>query len=72
MKTNNPISTYSLLVRSEEKERNLSETFVYTLLTLCTAFSLWQFAHQPFTVPVSSGQQSAPIAQSAAVFAPNA
>jgi len=68
MKTNNPTpteSTYSLLVRSEEKERNLSETAVYTMLTLSTVFSLWQFANQPFTVPVSS-VQSAPIAQTVA------
>lgn len=58
-----PQSTYSLLVRSEEKELNLSETAVYMLLIVSTAFSIWQFAHQPFTVPVRTGPQSAPIAQ---------
>lgn len=58
-----PQSTYSLLVRSEERERNLSETAVYMLLIVSSAFSIWQFAHQPFTVPVRTGLQSAPIAQ---------
>lgn len=56
-------STYALLVRSEEKERNLSETVVYLLLGLSTAFSIWMFAHQPFTVPITGLKASASIAQ---------
>lgn len=56
-------SIYSLLVRSEEKERNLSETAVYLLLALSTVFSIWQFAQQPLNVPANGETQSAPIAQ---------
>ena len=68
MKTNSPTlpeSTYSLLVHSQERERNLSETAVYTMLTLSIMFSLWQAVQQPFTVPVSV-PQSAPIVQTIA------
>lgn len=43
-------STYSLLVRSEEKERNIFETVIYTLFVLCAAIGVWQFVQQP--VPV--------------------
>ncbi|HSP45493.1 MAG TPA: hypothetical protein VLO30_05835 [Chthoniobacterales bacterium] len=50
MKTNkslnqNPTSTYAMLVRSEEKERGLFETLVYTLLVLSAVAGIWQFAH---------------------------
>jgi hypothetical protein len=50
MKTNKSLSpvrksTYALLVRSEEKERNLFETFVYGLLVLSAVVGIWQFAH---------------------------
>jgi hypothetical protein len=50
MKTNkslNPVrkSTYALLVRSEEKERGLFETFVYGLLIVSAVVGIWQFAH---------------------------
>jgi hypothetical protein len=57
MKTNSslnqsPKSTYALLVRSEEKERGLFETIVYSLLVLSAVVGIWQFAHlrvpQPF------------------------
>jgi hypothetical protein len=50
MKTNHspsPVrkSTYALLVRSEEKERGLFETIVYSLLVLSAVVGIWQFAH---------------------------
>jgi hypothetical protein len=50
MKTNkslsqSPKSTYALLVRSEEKERGLFETIVYSLLVLSAVVGIWQFAH---------------------------
>jgi hypothetical protein len=45
-------STYSLLVSSEEKERNLAETFVYLLLIGSAAFTMWSVTQQPFHVPV--------------------
>ena len=56
-------SPYAMLVSSEEKERNLSETAVYMLLLLGAVFSIWQFAHQPVNVPVSGISHSAPVAQ---------
>lgn len=40
-------STYALIVRSEEKERNLFEGAVYLVLILSAVFSIWQAAHQP-------------------------
>ena len=50
MKTNqtpSPVkkSTYALLVRSEEKERGLFETLVYSLLVISAVVGIWQFAH---------------------------
>ena len=50
MKTNNPLnqnrkSTYALLTQSEEKERGLFETIVYSLLVLSAVVGIWQFAH---------------------------
>ncbi len=65
MKTETFESTYSMLVRSEEKERSLSETAVYLLLIVSTAFSIWQAAHQRVIVPASFGTPS--FAQSAHV-----
>ena len=46
-KSLNPVrkSTYALLVRSEEKERGLFETFVYGLLIASAIVGIWQFAH---------------------------
>jgi len=34
-----------MLVRSEEKERGLFETFVYGLLIASAVVGIWQFAH---------------------------
>jgi hypothetical protein len=50
MKTNRPTnpvrnSTYAMLVRSEEKERGLFETVIYSLLVLSAVIGIWQFAH---------------------------
>ena len=56
-------STYALLVQSEEKERNLSETAIYMLLILGAVFSVWQVARQPVNLPVSRVIESAPIVQ---------
>jgi hypothetical protein len=55
-------STYALLVRSEEKERNLFETAIYVLFVLCAVFSVWQFAHQPITIPTHIGVSESTIA----------
>lgn len=48
-------STYALLVRSEEKERNLFEGAVYLVLILSAVFSIWQAAHQrAMSAPLST------------------
>lgn len=44
-------STYSLLVRSEEKGRGILEIVVYAAFILSVAFSIWQFAETPLKVP---------------------
>ena len=59
MKTNtNPVrkSTYALLVRSEEKERGLFETVVYSLLVLSAVIGIWQFAHLRIPSPFANTQ----------------
>jgi hypothetical protein len=55
-------STYALLVRSEEKERNLFETAIYALFVLCAVFSVWQFAQQPITIPTHIGISDSTVA----------
>ena len=45
-------STYTLLVRSEEKGRGTMETMVYALLGLSVIVSIWQFIEQPNRLPI--------------------
>ena len=45
-------STYALLVRSEEKKRNVLEIVVYALFILSAVFSIWQFAYQSVAFPL--------------------
>jgi hypothetical protein len=45
-------STYALLVRSEEKKRNVLEILVYVLFILSAMLSIWQFALQTFQFPI--------------------
>jgi len=45
-------STYALLVRSEEKKRNVLEILVYALFILSAVFSIWHFAHQTVAFPI--------------------
>lgn len=59
-------STYAMLVRSEEKERSVSESAVYLLFILSAVFSIFQVAQQPVVLPTSL-TQSAPFAQTAPV-----
>ena len=59
MKTNESLnevreSTYTLLVRSEEKERSLFETIAYGLFILSAVAAIWQFAQQPVNLPVGA------------------
>jgi hypothetical protein len=56
MKTNQPTdkkeeSTYSLLVRSEEKKRTLIEVVVYGLVILSVLAAIWGFANEFFWFP---------------------
>jgi hypothetical protein len=59
-------STYALLMRSEEKSRNLLEMLIYPLLIIGAMIAIWQFAFQPMDLPsrdtraavsVTSGQK---------------
>jgi hypothetical protein len=59
MKTNNSLnpvrkSTYALLVRSEEKERGLFETCIYSLLVVSAVIGIWQFAHLRIPTPFAN------------------
>ena len=45
-------STYALLIRSEEKKRNVLEILVYALFILSAVSSIWQFAHQTVALPI--------------------
>ena len=45
-------STYALLVRSEERKRNVLEILVYVLFILSAMLSIWQFAFQTFQLPI--------------------
>jgi hypothetical protein len=42
----NSQTTYSLLVRSEEKSRDLLETAVYAMCILSAIAAIWQFVEQ--------------------------
>jgi len=44
-------SAYALLVRSEEKSRNLLEVAIYPFLILGPLIAIWQFARQPINIP---------------------
>lgn len=66
MKTNQTLnprkSTYALLVRSEEKERGLFETCIYSLLVVSAVIGIWQFAHLRIPTPFAD-KQAAPATQ---------
>ena len=46
-------STYALLIRSEEKNRNLLEVAILPLLMLGPIIAIWQFAKQPVNIPAA-------------------
>ncbi|HEX8897197.1 MAG TPA: hypothetical protein VF751_00740 [Chthoniobacterales bacterium] len=56
----NPVrkSTYALLVRSEEKERGVFETIIYSLLVLSAVIGIWQFAHLRIPSPFANTEQT--------------
>jgi len=45
-------STYALIVRSEEKERNIFEGAAFLVFILSAIFSIWHVAQQPIELPV--------------------
>ena len=51
-------STYALLVRSEEDDRGLFETFVYGMLVLSAVIGIWQFAHLRIPSPFASSDRT--------------
>jgi hypothetical protein len=51
-------STYTLLVRSEEKGRGLVETMVYALLGLSVIVSILQFVEQQSRLPMGLTSQT--------------
>jgi len=46
-------STYALLIRSEEKSRNVIEMAIYSILILGAVIAIWQFAQQPVNIPAA-------------------
>ena len=44
-------STYGLLIRSEEKGRNMLEMAIYPLLIIGAIIAIWQFVVQPMESP---------------------
>src|SRR4029077_210955 len=44
-------STYALLIRSEEKSRNVIEMAICPILILGAVIAIWQFAEQPVNIP---------------------
>src|SRR6266516_1614756 len=46
-------STYALLIRSEEKSRNVIEMAIYPILILGAVIAIWQFAQQPVNIPAA-------------------
>ena len=63
MKTNKSLkpvrkSTYALLVRSEENDRGILETFVYGMLVLSAVIGIWQFAHLRVPSPFANNPRT--------------
>jgi hypothetical protein len=54
-------SAYAMLIRSEEKERSLSETAIYLLLILSMAFTVWEVAQMRVIIP--ENLTAKPVAQ---------
>ena len=57
-------TTYTLLVRSEEKSRDLLEAAVYAMCILSAIVAIWQFVEQSSRLPFDGlvlRTQSAPV-----------
>jgi hypothetical protein len=46
-------STYALLIRSEEKSRNIIEMAICPIWILGAVIAIWQFAQQPVNIPAA-------------------
>jgi hypothetical protein len=46
-------STYALLIRSDEKSRNVIEMAICPILILGAVIAIWQFARQPVNIPAA-------------------
>ena len=46
-------STYALLIRSEEKRRNIVVIAICPILILGAVIAIWQFAQQPVNIPAA-------------------
>jgi hypothetical protein len=51
-------TTYTLLVRSEEKGRSIMETAIYALLGLSAILTIFQFAQEPDPLPTGLTTQA--------------
>jgi len=56
------MTTYSLLVRSEDKSRGIFEIAIYLLVALSVVVSILQFAQQTSRLPVDESHRPAAIA----------
>jgi hypothetical protein len=54
-------STYSLLVRSNEKRRGIFETVIYGLMILCAVAAILQFVDQHDSLPLAALPSSASV-----------
>jgi hypothetical protein len=52
-------STYAMLLQSEEKERGLFETIVYSVLIVSAVIGIWQFAHLRIPTPFANNERAA-------------
>jgi len=57
-------STYALLIRSEEKERNLFENVAFLIFILSAVFSIWHMALQPVELPKDGVIHTTSVTQS--------
>src|SRR4030095_13825206 len=55
-------STYALLIRSEEKSRNVIEMAICPILILGAVIAIWQFAQQPVNIPAAGLKGSGCVA----------
>ena len=60
------MTTYSLLVRSEDRNRSLLEIAIYLLVGISTVISIWQFAQQTDRLQTGTSPKPPIIAVTAA------